>query len=91
MNVTFKSFLLSAVKSLLFWALAFLLFIAIRYNDLEEEMSIYTDEEFFLPSNYWYLYAIFLGIIIGIFYAIIEFLFDSYLNKRIVIELNSVI
>jgi len=91
MNVTFKSFLLSAAKSLLFWALAFLLFIAIRYNGLEEEMAIFTDEEFFLPSNVWYIYAIVLGVIIGIFYAIIEFLFDSYLNKRIALGLNIVI
>lgn len=77
------AFLQLFFSSLLYWLLAFVFFIAIRYNGLVEELAIYTDEELGLPIYAFYIYGIILGLILGIFYAIIEYLFDEFLSKRL--------
>jgi adenylate cyclase len=62
--------------------LAFFVFAFIKYNGIEEELKVYTDDVLYLPINAYYKFSIILGIVIGLFYAIIETLFDGFLAKR---------
>jgi len=91
MSNRLKSFLQLFFSSLVFWVLAFTLFIAIRYNGLVEELAIYTDEDLGLPTISFYEYAVILGIILGVCYAIIEFLFNEYLSKKLILGLSVVV
>lgn len=84
-----KKFFVSVIQSVVFWMLAFFLFIFVKYNGLEKELKVYTDEILYLPITEFYQFALLLGLVIGIFYAIIEFLFDtSYLNKKLVLGVS---
>ena len=81
-----RLFLIASV----FWVLAFLLFITIRYNGLESELKIYTDEELGLPIRAFYEYAVLLGLTTGVFYTFVEFVFDK-LSKRLILGLSVVL
>lgn len=75
-------FLELLVVSITFWVLAFLVLFLLRYNGLEEELAIYVDEPLDLPITDFYYFAIMIGLIIGSIYAIIEYLFDTFLSKH---------
>lgn len=81
MNRTILSFFKFYVFSTLFWVSAFLLFILIRYNGLENELLPYLDEELMLPTRAFYEFALALGIITGFVYTIIETIADLLANK----------
>ncbi|GGI57283.1 adenylate/guanylate cyclase domain-containing protein [Winogradskyella haliclonae] len=89
MSNKIKSFFQLLLISSIFWVFAFVLFTAIRYNGLEEELSLFTDDILYLPVNAYYKHAIIVGLIISVFYAIIEFVFDR-LSKRVVLGLSIV-
>lgn len=91
MNTGLKRFFSLLLVSIVYWILAFLLFITIRYNGLEQELKVFTDEDLGLPILAFNKYAFLLGFIVGIFYAIVEFLFDNFLSKRLALGLNLVI
>ena len=82
------SFVQLLFSSILFWLLAFALFITIRYNGLIEEVTIYIDEGLDLPIFEIYIYALILGIVLGVLYAIIEFLFDDFLSKKLILGVS---
>ncbi len=86
-----KKFLASVFQSIVFWMLAFFVFIFIKYNGIEEELRIYTDDILHLPIPEFYQFGLLLGIIIGVFYGIIEFFFDAYLSKKLVLGINIVV
>ena len=88
MNIRLRSFLQLFFSSIIYWLLAFILFIAIRYNGLLQELAIYTEEDLGLPIIAFYEYGIILGVILGVFYAIIEFLFDEFLSKRLILGVS---
>ncbi len=81
-----RLFLIASV----FWVFAFLLFIAIRYNGLERELEVYTDEELGLPIRAYYEFAILLGLITAVFYTIVEIVFDR-LSKRLILGLSVIL
>lgn len=83
--------LLLGLYSILYWVAAFTLFIIIRYNGLPKELSIYTDEDLGIPIVDFYTYALVFGFLIGIFYAITEFLFDEFLSKKLILGVSIVI
>jgi len=83
-----KGFFSLLFVSLVYWVLAFLLFITIRYHGLEQELKIFTDEYLGLPVLAFYHYAILLGLIVAVFYAVIEFLFDNFLSKRLILGIS---
>lgn len=85
------SFFKLVVSSLAFWLLAFVFFIALRYNGLIEEIAIYTDEDLGLPIYDFYRYGIILGLTLGICYAVIEYLFEVFLSKKLSIGVNLII
>ncbi|WP_411894341.1 adenylate/guanylate cyclase domain-containing protein [Winogradskyella sp. A2] len=83
MGIRIQSFLQLFLSSLIYWLLAFVFFIAIRYNGLIEELAIYTDEDLGLPIFAYYKYGLILGLLIGVFYALIEYLFDEHISKKL--------
>ncbi len=78
-----KRFLISVLQSIIFWMIAFFIYVFIKYNGLEEELAVYTDDILYLPLEGFYKYGLGLGLIIGGIYAIIEFIFDTYLSKKL--------
>ena len=83
-----KKFLFSVLQSTVFWTLAFLIFIFIKYNGIEEELRIYTDDVLNLPIAQFYNYGLLLGITMGVIYGMIEFLFDTHLSKRLALGVS---
>ena len=83
MSNQISSFLKLLLISSIFWVLVFLLFTAIRYSGLEDEMHLYTDDELFLPIRTIYEAAIAFGLTISVFYTVIEFLFDRIVKQFI--------
>ncbi len=83
-----KKFLVAVFQSILFWMLAFFIFVFIKYNGIEYELEVYTDDVLNLPIQEFYQFGLLLGAIIGVLYGIIEFLFDTYLSKRMVLGVN---
>ena len=88
MNNRLRSFIQLFFSSIIFWLFAFGLFIAIRYNGLLDEISIYTDEQLDIPVRTLYKYALIFGASLGVFYAFIEFLFDQFLSKRLILGVS---
>ena len=88
MNNRQRFFFQLLVSSIFYWLFAFTLFIAIRYNGLVEELALYTDEYLGLPILAFYKYGLILGLLLGIFYAIIEFLFDEFLSKKLILGVS---
>ncbi|TCK66601.1 adenylate cyclase [Winogradskyella wandonensis] len=90
MSNSTKSFLRLFLISTIFWVGAFILFTAIRYNGLESELSLFTDDVLDLPLRAYFEGAIIVGLIVSLFYAIIEFLFDRF-SKRLVLGLSIIL
>ena len=86
-----KRTLILVFQTIVFWMLAFFLYIFVKYNGLEEELKIYTDDALYLPVTEFFQYGLLLGLIIGVFYTIIEYLFDSYLSKKLILGLSIII
>ncbi|MFS4483112.1 adenylate/guanylate cyclase domain-containing protein [Hyunsoonleella sp. 2307UL5-6] len=86
-----RKFLFSILKSIVFWMLAFLIFIFIKYNGIEAELKVYTDDDLQLPIRAFYEYGILLGIVIGVCYGIIEFLFETYFSENLILGVNIIV
>ncbi|MGC6430253.1 MAG: adenylate/guanylate cyclase domain-containing protein [Jejuia sp.] len=78
-----KKFAVSIFQSIIFWMIAFFIYVFIKYNGLEEELAVYTDDILYLPVDDFYKYGLGLGFIIGVIYAIIEYVFDTVLSKKL--------
>ncbi|MEM7380853.1 MAG: adenylate/guanylate cyclase domain-containing protein [Bacteroidota bacterium] len=84
-------FLRLLVFTLMYWCLVMCFFMLIRYYDLSGEPGI--EVAYNYDASIWELtrFALFLGTYIGLFYAIIEFLFDKYLMKKLYLGLSILI
>ncbi|NAS11982.1 adenylate/guanylate cyclase domain-containing protein [Poritiphilus flavus] len=84
-------FLRLLIATLIYWCLVMCFFILIRYYDLSGEPGI--EVAFSYEASIWELtrFGMFLGIFIGLFYAIVEFLFDRFLMKRLYLGLSILI
>jgi len=91
MNSNLRAFINLLLGSFLFWVLAFLLFNTIRYNGLSLELKAYSQDDIHIPIRAFYAYSIIFGVIIGLFYAIIEFCFDLFLSKKLVLGVSIVL
>ncbi|WP_346881131.1 adenylate/guanylate cyclase domain-containing protein [uncultured Algibacter sp.] len=82
-----KQFFRLLLTSILFWPAAFCLFICIRFVGYGEEQSIYqvTNDLSFISG--WLHFGLLLGVVIGIPYAIIEFLFEKNITKNLYLGL----
>ncbi len=76
-------FLRLLLSTIAFWTIALSMFIIIRYFAIGEvETGIEND----IPIVYWlFNFGIVSGVIVGTFYAFIEFLFDKYVSKYLAI------
>ena len=84
MNKTLKTFLNHLWQSILFWTVAMVLWALFRYFGLDSEAGIIISQEFqndFSLANILPLFAL-AGSILGILYAIVEFVFEKYTSKR---------
>ncbi|MEO1031569.1 MAG: adenylate/guanylate cyclase domain-containing protein [Bacteroidota bacterium] len=90
MSSRLRSFLQLFFSSVIYWLVAFALFFAIRYNGIIQELAIYTDEDLGIPITSFYNYGIILGLLLGVCYAIIEFLFDEFLSKKLILGVGLV-
>lgn len=88
MTTNMKALVNLLLGSVLFWVLAFLFFTTMRYNGITTEMQIFSESEVKLPIRAFYAYSIILGLILGFFYALIEYLFDLYISKKLVLGVN---
>lgn len=59
-----------------------------RYHGLDQEYSVFFDERFDIPMSMWLRFGAFLGLAVGIFYAIIEFFFENFLSRNIILGLR---
>ena len=55
-----------AFQSIVFWMIAFFLYVFIKYNGLEEELKVYTDDTLYLPVVDFFQYGLILGLVIGV-------------------------
>ena len=79
-----SQFLKLLFQTVIFWTLAFCIFIFIRYFAIGAE-------EGFIATDYQIskilIFGCLLGLLIGILYAIVEFLFDKFLSKNLSLAL----
>ncbi|MEN8789065.1 MAG: adenylate/guanylate cyclase domain-containing protein [Flavobacteriaceae bacterium] len=71
------------LTSIVFWSVVMCFFVWIRYYDLDGEPGIQLVNDF-IPS-FWELtlIGIYIGFIIGFFYALLDLVFDHYLSVRL--------
>lgn len=75
-------------QSIVYWSISFCVFIFIRYFALNEEEGLTIDPKFDVPITTWLEYGVILGVIVGFFYAINEFIFDKYVTPRVYLGLS---
>jgi len=90
MSSKIKSFFQLLLISSIFWVIAFTLFSAIRYIGLEQQLKLFTDEVLYLPIKEYFSFSIIIGLIVSVFYTIIEFIFDG-LSKRLILGISIII
>jgi len=88
MNPKVRQFLILLAQSLIFWVIAIILFSLFRYYGIGEEEGLPIDEKFEIPITQWLDLAVILGGLIGVFYAIIEQFFQTYISKRVTLGLS---
>ena len=83
-----KQFLRLFVYSILFWTLAFFLFIFIRFVAYgEEQEAIHSVSDNTSDIFSWLHFGVILGVLIGTVYSVIEFLFEKLITKNIYLGL----
>ncbi|MEK6155119.1 adenylate/guanylate cyclase domain-containing protein [Flavobacteriaceae bacterium 3-367] len=83
-----KQFFELLLTAIVYWSLAFTFFIFIRYYALDTEAGIVVDATMDVPFTQWMGFGVLLGVLIGFFYGLIEFLFDKFLLKRLNLGLS---
>lgn len=91
MKHNLKHFFRLLVAAIVFWTLVFSFFILIRYYAINEEQGIVAPNRLNAPIIQWRDFGLFLGVFIGFFYALVEFLFDKYLLKKLYLGLSILI
>ncbi len=67
----------------IFWILACILFILIRFLAYgEDQGDVIVNPRLEVPITEWLHYGVMAGVILGIFYATIEFFFNKFLSKN---------
>ena len=90
MNRNLKTYLNLLWQSVLFWVMAYVLFTTIRFSGHKTIDVIQINQIDKISYVEAVKYSIILGVLIGLFYSIIEFLFEKYISKRIKIWIQLV-
>jgi len=74
----------SMVISIIFWAIVICFYTLIRYYDLKSEtVVVETNDRFMTGFGELLRTGLYLGVMIGFFYAILDYIFDHYLFLRL--------
>lgn len=82
LNKNLKYFLTLLFRSVIFWIVACLFLVVIRYYGIGEEEGRALSEEFIVPITEWFDIFFYPGCILGVSYAIVEFVFEKALNNK---------
>lgn len=77
--------------SIVFWSLAFSLFIFIRYFALNSEEALDVIPQNEVPITEWLHFGVIMGVIVGVVFAIIEFIFNGEISKHLYLGLSIII
>ncbi|MGB0869348.1 MAG: adenylate/guanylate cyclase domain-containing protein [Flavobacteriales bacterium] len=90
MNRSIRAYLNLLWQSFIFWFFTFFLFLIIRYSGMKTNLEI-EDPNFTFTLSDKFLYALIMGAIVGFIFSIVEYLFQKYISKKIVIALQFVL
>ncbi|WP_353779558.1 adenylate/guanylate cyclase domain-containing protein [Winogradskyella sp. 3972H.M.0a.05] len=76
------------LQSVVFWVFAFCFFTVIRYYALGEEEGVVVEPAFDLPIAEWLHFGLIVGVLVGFFFGIIEFLYDQFFSKLLPLLLS---
>ena len=89
---SFKLFAKQLFFAIIFWVLAFSIFIMIRFIAHGEEQGVsFVNPKNIIPITEWLHFAIILGVLVGILYAIIEFIFEKLITNNIYLGLSIIL
>ncbi|WP_460219245.1 adenylate/guanylate cyclase domain-containing protein [Psychroserpens sp. MEBiC05023] len=84
MTFNFIKFIKLLTLTVTFWISAATLFILVRFYAYGEEEGLkYVNPKNIVPFTEWLDFGVILGVIIGVFYAIIEFVFERYISQKL--------
>lgn len=83
MNRNLKQFIILLAQSVFFWILAFLLLMIFRYYGLQEEDGNIIAPEFQVPITQWIDISLYIGLSLGLLYAVIEFTFGKFIVNKV--------
>ena len=91
LSFRFKQYFKLIAASVIFWSLAFAVFIMVRYfaGGSEEGIDISQSNE--APVTDWLDFALYLGIAVGFVYGTVEFVFNRLLSKWLAVWLSLII
>lgn len=87
MNKNLKTYFNLLWQSIVFWFLTFFLFFIIRYSGLKTNLEL-KDPTYIFTIADKVTYALIMGGVIGFIFSFIEFLFQKYLSKKLVIAVQ---
>ncbi len=93
MNQNFKRFLRLLWQSIFFWTFAMFFYSVFRFFGMDQELAYSVNENFEGIQNPLQLHYIFcsIGFGLGTIYAIVDFLFEKYISKKISLGINILI
>ncbi|SEK38329.1 adenylate cyclase [Aquimarina amphilecti] len=85
MNYTLKQYLQLLKQSVLFWTIAMVLYSIFRYYgiDSEEGLAIIKKYNGTLGAFYYFIKFIHIGVLIGVLYASVDFIFNALTSNKI--------
>nr|WP_321223345.1 adenylate/guanylate cyclase domain-containing protein [uncultured Psychroserpens sp.] len=84
-----KQFVKQLFFAIIYWVLAFSIFILIRFVAHGEEQGIsFMNPKNNVPVTEWIHFGVILGVLVGVLYAIIEFIFNKFITKNIYLGLS---
>lgn len=86
-----RHLLIILVQSVIFWTFSFSLFTIIRYYALNEEQGLTIDPQYDISITEWLHLAVIIGVLVGLFFGLIEFLYDQFFSKLLPVVVSFLI
>lgn len=83
-----KQYIKFVLSAMVFWTIAFTIFITIRYFGIDKNQAEGFDSSYHIAIDSWLKFVFILGVIIGIIFGTIEYIFDRFLSKRFFLVLT---
>ncbi|WP_040279929.1 adenylate/guanylate cyclase domain-containing protein [Psychroserpens damuponensis] len=89
---SFKQFSKQLFFAIIYWVLAFSIFILIRFVAHGEEQGVsFVNPKNVIPITEWIHFGVILGVLVGCLYAIIEFAFEKFITNNIYLGLSIIL